>query len=70
MREGFVTFVCPQLKIENYQACFNEETVFFQVWDVVATEGLANFRGHTSRVFCCIWGNEADLILTGGEIIF
>ena len=43
---------------------------YFQVWDVVATEGLANFRGHTSRVFCCIWGNEPDLIMTGGEIFF
>lgn len=43
-----------------------------QVWDVEATQGLANFRGHNGRVFCCLWSSDTcaddqELILTGGE---
>lgn len=40
-----------------------------QIWDVTTQQGLANFRGHSGRVFTGLWdpNGEADLVYTGGE---
>lgn len=41
-----------------------------QVWDVqrARDHGVANFRGHHGRVYCCQWSwSDSDLVFSGGE---
>uniref|UniRef100_T1JBR0 Uncharacterized protein n=1 Tax=Strigamia maritima TaxID=126957 RepID=T1JBR0_STRMM len=39
-----------------------------QVWDVIRSKGIANFRGHCGRVFAVEWNPlDPDVIYTGGE---
>ena len=41
---------------------------FFQVWNCIKDEQIANFRGHSGRVLSVLWSFiDPDIIYSGGE---
>jgi len=59
--------VCKNHYPKNYNYYYYE-IIFMKIWNADTGVGLANYRGHSEKILCCMFSNtDSNVVYSGGE---